>query len=161
MVTQVLALAVKSYEKTGQTYTPIQFVDDFLAGLVLFDQQGKFPSAIKKALDNDLVRPSVTNNHLVKLIAAYPMGCPETTLTAFGLQEAFQAFPSLARKELIMQMAGGPTLRYLAEEAIVIENIAQRLTNEFASRFSPGKVYAARAAEGLLSQVITTPTFTG
>ncbi|TMD22539.1 MAG: hypothetical protein E6J04_21600 [Chloroflexi bacterium] len=51
MVTQALALAVKSYEKTGQAYTPMQFVDDFLTGLVLFDQQGKFPTAVKKALD--------------------------------------------------------------------------------------------------------------
>lgn len=161
MVTQVLALAVKNYEKTGQVYTPVQFVDDFLAGLVLFDQQGKFSSAVKKALDNDLVRQSAINRVVVKLIAAYPMGCSETTLRAFELEEAFQVFPSLARKELIIQMAGGPTLRYLAEEAIVSENIAQRLTNEFASRFSPGKVYAARAAEGLLAQVITIPAFTG
>ncbi len=161
MVTQVLALAVKSYEKSGQAYTPAQFVDDFLAGLVLFDQQGKFPTAVKKALDNDLVRSSEINKQVVKLLAAYPMGCSDTTLTAFELLEAFQAFPSLARKELIIQLAGGPTLRYLAEEVVVIENIAQRLTNEFVSRFSPGKVYAARAAEGLLAQVITTPTFTG
>src|SRR5258706_1340940 len=161
MVTQVLALAVRNYEKTDQAYTPVQFVDDFLSGLVLFDQQGKFPTAVKKALDNDLVRPSEVNKQVVKLLAAYPMGCPDATLTEFELVEAFQVFPSLARKELIMQMAGGPTLRYLAEEAIVIENIAQRLTNEFASRFSPGKVYASRAAEGLLLQVIIAPAFTG
>ena len=129
--------------------------------MVLFDQQGKFPTAVKKALDNDLVRSSEINKQVVKLLAAYPMGCSDTTLTAFELLEAFQAFPSLARKELIIQLAGGPTLRYLAEEVVVIENIAQRLTNEFVSRFSPGKVYAARAAEGLLAQVITIPTFTG
>ena len=161
MVTQALALAVKSYESTGQAYTPLQFVDDFLMGLVLFDQQGKFPSAVKKALDNDLVRSSETNKQTVKLLAAYPMGCSDTTLDEFDLLDAFQAFPSLARKELIMQLAGGPTLRYLAEEIVVIENIAQRLTNEFASRFSPGKVYASRAADGLLSQVIISSTFVG
>ncbi|MFL5590734.1 MAG: hypothetical protein ACJ8DI_24215 [Ktedonobacteraceae bacterium] len=161
MVTQALALAVKSYEKTGQAYTPMQFVDDFLTGLVLFDQQGKFPTAVKKALDNDLVRSSETNKQVIKLMAAYPMGCSETTLAEFELLEAFQALPSLARMELIVQLAGGPTLRYLAEEVVVSENIAHRLTNEFASRFSPGKVYASRAAEGLLSQVITTPAFAG
>lgn len=161
MVTQAFALAVKSYEKTGQAYTPVQFVDDFLTGLVLFDQQGKFPTAVKKAIDNDLVRPSETNKQVVKLIAAYPMGCSDITLTEFGLLEAFQAFPSLARKELIIQLAGGPTLRYLAEEAVVSENIAQRLTNEFVSRFSPGKAYSARAADGLLAQVIAAPAFAG
>lgn len=161
MVTQALALAVKSYEKTGQVYTPLQFVDDFLTGLVLFDQQGKFPTAVKKALDNDLVRSSGTNKHVIKLLAAYPMGCSEKVLAEFDLLEAFQAFPSLARKELIMQLAGGPTLYYLAEEIVVIENIAQRLTNEFASRFAPGKTYASRAADGLLSQVLISPTFVG
>ena len=161
MVTQALALAVKSYEKIGQPYTPLQFVDDFLMGLVLFDQQGKFPTVVKKALDNDLVRSSETKQQVVKLLAAYPMGCSERTLAEFSLLEAFQVFPPLAYMELIMQLAGGPTLLSLAEEAVVIQNIAQRLTNEFASRFSPGKVYASRAAEGLLWQVLATPAFAG
>jgi hypothetical protein len=161
MVTMALALAVKSYENTSQVYTPLQFVDDFLTGLVQFDQQGKFPSAVKKALSNDQIRSSETNKQVVKLLAAYPMGCSEMTLVEFNLLEAFQAFPSLARKELVMQLAGGPTLLYLVEETVVIEDIAQRLTNEFASRYSPGKVYAARAAEGLIGQVIVTPTFVG
>jgi len=161
MVTQALALAIKNYEKTEQAYTPLQFVDDFLTGLVLFDQQGKFPTAVKMALDNDLVRSSETNKQVVKLLAAYPMGCSETVLAEFEILEAFQAFPSLARKELILQLAGGPTLRYLTEEIVVSENIAQRLTNEFASRFSPGKLYASRAVEGILSQVIITPAFSG
>ncbi len=161
MVTQALALAVKSYEKTEQAYTPLQFVEDFLTGLVLFDQQGKFPTAVKMALDNDLVRSSEVNKQVVKLLAAYPMGCSETVLAEFEMLEAYQSFPSLARKELILQLAGGPTLRYLTEEIVVSENIAQRLTNEFASRFSPGKLYASRAVEGLLSQVIITPAFSG
>src|SRR5438045_9442026 len=54
-----------------------------------------------------------------------------------------------------------PYTTLFRSEVVVSENMAQRLTNEFASRFSPGKVYASRAAEGLLSQVITTPAFTG
>src|SRR5204862_4117464 len=118
MVTQALALAVKTYEKTGQAYTPMQFVDDFLTGLVLFDQQGKFPTAVKRALDNDLVRSSETNKQVIKLIAAYPLGCSETTLAEFELLEDFQALPSLASMELIVQLAVGHTLLYLYEELV-------------------------------------------
>jgi len=161
MVTQALVLAIKHYEKTGQAYTPIQFVDDFLTGQLLFDQQGKFSSAVKKAIDNDQVRASKTNKELIKLLAAYPMGCSEIILKAFGYLDLFREFPPLARRELIMQMAGGPTLRYLAEDIAVNENIVQRLTAEFASRFSPGKTYAVRATEGLLLQVIIAQVFAG
>src|SRR5438045_6229512 len=39
-----------------------------------------------------------------------------------------------------------PYTTLFRSEVVVSENIAQRLTNEFASRFSPGKVYASRAA---------------
>ena len=161
MVTQALVLAIKHFEKTGQSYTPIQFVDDFLTGQMLFDQQGKFSSSIKRALDNDQVRKSKTNKEMIKLLAAYPMGCSETILKAFGYLDLFREFPPLARRELIMQMAGGPTLRYLAEDIAVNENIVQRLTAEFASRFSPGKTYSVRATEGLLSQVIIAQAFAG
>jgi hypothetical protein len=161
MVTQALVLAIKHYEKTGQAYTPIQFVEDFLAGQMLFDQQGKFPSAVKKALENDQVRTSDTYKDMIKLLAAYPMGCAEMTLKSFGYLEPFREFPALARRELIVQMAGGPTLRYLSEELVANEDIVQRLTSEFANRFSPGKTYAARAAEGFLSQVIISQAFAG
>ena len=139
MVTQAFALAIKSYEKTEQPYTPIQFVDDFIKGQVVFDQQGKFPSSVKKALENSQVRSSETNKEVVKLLAAFPMGCSESILTAFDYAESFSVFPALARRELIMPMSGGYTLRSLAEDNVVSENIVQRLTTEFASRFSQVK----------------------
>jgi len=161
MVTQALALAIKHYEKTGQAYTPVQFVDDFLAGQLLFDQQGKFSSAVKKALENDQVRKSDSYKDMIKLLAAYPMGCAETTIRNFGYSEAFREFPALARRELIVQMAGGPTLRYLSEELIANENIVQRLTSEFANRFSPGRTYATRAADGFLSHIVIEQAFAG
>jgi len=151
---------IKQYEPFFSS-TPIQFVDDFLAGQMLFDQQGKFPSAVKKALENDQVRTSDTYKDMIKLLAAYPMGCAEMTLKSFGYLEPFREFPALARRELIVQMAGGPTLRYLSEELVANEDIVQRLTSEFANRFSPGKTYAARAAEGFLSQVIIAQAFAG
>jgi len=161
MVTQAFTLAIRSYEKTGQAYTPIQFVDDFLNGQVIFDQQGKFPSSVKKALENDQVRSLEANKEVVKLLAAFPMGCADSTLDAFGYAESFRSFPPLARRELIMSMSGGDTLRYLAEDIIINENVVQRLTTEFASRFAPGKSYAMRAAEGFLSQVVVSQVFSG
>lgn len=159
MVTQAFALAIKSYEKTEQPYTPIQFVDDFIIGQVVFDQQGKFPSSVRKALENNQVRSSETNKEVVKLLAAFPMGCSEDALTAFGYTEGFSVFPAVARRELIMPMSGGYTLRSLAEDNVVSENIVQRLTTEFASRFSPGKSYAIRAVDGFLSQIILSQVF--
>lgn len=159
MVTLALALAIRSYEKTDQQYTPIQFVDDFLEGQVSFDQQGKFPTAVKKALANTLVREDELRKQVIKLVAAYPMGCSEEVFTAFGLLAAFQNFPPVARRELIAQVSGGYTLSYLAEESVASESVAQRLTTEFVNRFSPGKSYAARAADAMFSQIIVGQAF--
>ena len=160
MVTNALSLAVKSYEKTSTPYTPIQFVDDFLAGQLLFDQRGKFVASVRKALDNRDVKTSGINQQVIKLLAAFPMGCPESMLLRFDLWDAFQAFPPLARRELVMQLSGGYILRYLAEEETPPEQIEQRLTKEFVTRYAPGKTYAERAAEGFLRQVLIEPTFT-
>lgn len=161
MVTLVLALAVRNYEKTGQQYTPIQFVNDFLDGQVSFVQQGKFPTEVKKALANDLVRGDEVRKQVIKLLAAYPMGCSDETLKAFDLLEEFQNFPPVARRELIARVSGGYTLSYLAEESVASESVAQRLTTEFVNRFSPGKMYATQAADAMFSQIIVGQALSG
>lgn len=159
MVTNALSLAVKHFERTSTPYTPIKFVDDFLAGQLLYDQRGKFVTSVRKALDNRDVKTSESNQQVIKLLAAFPMGSPESMLRRFDLWDAFQAFPPLARRELVTQLSGGYILRYLAEEEIPPEQIEQRLTKEFVTRYAPGKTYAEWAAEGFFRQVLIEPTF--
>jgi hypothetical protein len=161
MVTNVFVLGVKHYQKTRTPYTPIQFVDDFIAGQVLFDQRGKFVAAVKTALDNPEVRTSEQNRRVVKLLSAYPLGCPENTLERFNLLESFRTFPPLARRELVLHQSGGYMLRYLTEEEVEPEQIEQRLTKEFVQRYAPGKKYALRAASGFTQQVLLEPAFSG
>lgn len=159
MVTNALSLAVKHYEARHTPYTPLNFVDDFLAGQVLFDQRGKFSTAVKKALDNKDIQSSAASQQVVKLLAAFPAGCPEATLSRFDLLDSFQAFPPLARRDLISRLAEGHTLRLLLEDERPPEPIEQRLIQEFVSRFTPGKKYAQMAAEGFLKQVLLSDTF--
>ncbi|MGH2506115.1 MAG: hypothetical protein ACRDHZ_01630, partial [Ktedonobacteraceae bacterium] len=161
MVTQVLKLAIQSYVKTEQAYTPLQFVDDFLAGQVMFDRQGRFAPAVKKALGNAQVKGSEEYQAVVKMLAAYPLGCSEKTLEAFGYLDVFRTLPALARRDLTIQLSGGSTLRSLAEENRATENIVQRLTAEFAGRFSPGKSYAKHVVDGFFTYVLEQQTFIG
>lgn len=160
-VTYAMALAIKHYEKTSQAYSPMHFVNDALAGLMVFDQRGKFSSALKKALDNPEVRINETLQQVVKLLGAYPLGCSEETLKHFELLESFQAFPPLARRELILKQSGGYILRYMAEEEQPPEQIDQRLTKEFVGRYSPNKTYAGYAVSGFIQQVLLEPVFAG
>lgn len=158
-VTHALILAIRHFSRTNAGYEPVQFVDDFLAGQMLFDQRGKFATSVKKALDNGEVRSSPEYQKVVKFIAAYPMGCTDALLQRFQLTAAFASFPPLARRELIVQQAGGFILRYMAEEEIEPEQIEQRLIKEFVSRFTPTRTYATRAAEGFMRQVLLEPSF--
>ena len=93
MVTFALSLAVQHFERSSTPYTPIDFVNDFLAGQVLFDQRGKFATFVRKALDNRDVKASEINQQVIKMLSAFPMGCPESMLRRFDLWDAFQAFP--------------------------------------------------------------------
>jgi len=159
MVTNALSLAVGHYEQSRTPYAPLRFVNDFLDGLVRFDQRGKFPAAVKKALENVQVSASDDFQDVVKLLAAYPAGCPEEMLSRFNLVDSFRAFPPLARKELVVRRAEGHTLRYLLEEERPPEQIEQRLTQEFVARYAPGPKYAQMAATGFLEQVLLEETF--
>lgn len=159
MVTNAMALGIKHYDKTGEPYTPIHLVNDFLAGFMVFDQRGKFGLSVKKALDNSEVRATQSNQQLIKLMSAFPMGCTEEMLAKYELLSTFQSFPPLARRELIIQLSGGYILRYLAEVETQPEQIEQRLTKEFVGRFSPNKDYADKAANGFFLQFLAEPTF--
>lgn len=160
-VTNAMALAIKHHEKSNQPYTPLNFVNDFLAGQMVFDQRGKFGTAVKKALDNPEVRVSEENQNLIKFLSAYPLGCTEKLLSQFELAETFHNFPALARRELIAQLSGGYILRALSEEELPPEQIEQRLVKEFVARFAPSKGYAQSAADGFLRQVLLDSTFAG
>lgn len=159
MVTNALSLAVKHYEQRRAAYTPLQFVDDFLAGQVHFDQRGKFVTAVNKALENAEVRDSAPNQKVIKLLAAFPAGCSDEMLKRFDLQEAFDTFPPLARKDLFSLLSEGYTLRYLLEEDRPPEAIEQRLTQEFVKRYAPNPTYAYMAAQGFLHLILLSDTF--
>lgn len=161
MVTKALTLAIKHYETKHKPYTPLNLVDDFLAGQLLFDQRGKFGTAVKKALDTKDVQASEMNQQVIKLLAAFPYGCSEGTLAHFKLLDDFKKFPPLSRKELIYGLAEGQTLRALLEDERPPEQIEQRLIREFVARFSPSKKYAEMAADGFLWQLLLSDTFKG
>lgn len=161
MVTNALSLAVAHYEKHRTVYTPLHFVNEFLEGQVLFDQRGKFATAVRKALDNVEVQSAEPYQNVVKLLAAYPAGCPEPVLARFDLKASFLSFPALARRELVVERSEGYTLRYLLEDDRPPEYVEQRLTSEFARRYAPGAKYAGMAAQGLLVHVLLEETFGG
>lgn len=160
MVTHAFSLAVRHFGKSAAAYTPINFVDDFLAGQMVFDQRGKFTNAVKKALANPEIRDSEVHQDVVKLLSAYPMGCSDALLEQNGLLRDFQSFPPLARQELVLRQAGGYIIRYLAEEEVEPEQIEQRLTKDFINRYAPSKAYAERAAQGFVSRVLLEQAFT-
>lgn len=159
MVTNALSLAVKHYDESRVAYTPLRFVDDFLAGQVQFDQRGKFVTAVNKALENAEVHDSEINRNVIKLLAAFPSGCPDELVQRFDLLQGFNAFPPLARKDLFALLSEGYTLRYLLEEERPPEAIEQRLTQEFVKRYAPNTAYGVMAAKGFLNLILLSDTF--
>jgi len=161
LATAAFSLAIGHYDQHHTPYTPLHLVDDYVAGLVRFDAQGKFRTAVKKALENAEVAASLPFQQVAKMLAAFPAGCSEEILAHFELLDSFHAFPPLARKELIVRRAEGHTLRYLLEEDRPPEQIEQRLTQEFVARYRPDSKHARMAASGFLAHVLLEETFRG
>ena len=132
-------------------YTPLQFVNNFLEGLVLFDQRGKFPVSTKKALDNSHYFADEENQNAISCWQLSRPAARENILNALNFCKHSKNSRRWRAAELVVQLSEGHTLRYMLEEDCPPELIEQRLTQEFVSRFVTK--YAAMATSGFLDHI--------
>lgn len=118
-VVDVFQCAIRHFEKTGQTYTPVALIDDFLTGQISFDMQANpIRFAVEEALGL-LSRHAATEAHrrAIKLWAAFPEhGCPDEVLETYGAKEAAYELSEQhgIHGPLITYQSVGYTLRKLA-----------------------------------------------
>jgi hypothetical protein len=118
-VIDVFQCALRHHDKTGETYSPLALIDDFLTGQISFDMQANpIRFAVEDALS--LLKNQITTDahrRAIKLWAAFPEhGCPDEVLDAYEAKEAAYELSEMhgVHGPLLTYQSVGYTLRKLA-----------------------------------------------
>lgn len=99
------------YIITGQTYTPMQLIDDFLSGDIVFDGDAStISSLVTEFTSYAYFRQSEAHLKALKLLAAFPRGCPPEIADRYGVLETFLAVTSELRGDIVTHLPEGYAL---------------------------------------------------
>ena len=117
-VINVFKRIAQHYQKNQRPYTPIDLMDDYLQGHIVFEgREAKLTSALHRLLELPAVKGNSPRQQAVKLLAAFPRGVDERKAS-----ELYSVIEDLADKERwlgehITQLAEGYALVALQEHA--------------------------------------------
>lgn len=163
-VVDALQCAIRHYDKTGEIYTPIDLIDDFMNGQMSFDT-GQITNAgqvhtIRSAVEDVLALGNIikTPEHrkAVKLWAAFPEhGCPDEVLKEFEVpQQVADEISHHGHGELLTYQTSGYTLRKLASFTPGGE-IVERIARDFWRAYRDEDPQWAEAAQrGFINAVL-------
>lgn len=104
---------VASVWERGKTvsYTPICLIDDLVSGAVRFDgDRSVVPALVAELLNFPYFQRSPARAQALKLIAAFPRGCPRTLAARYGLDSAWMELNDDLRGEIVTELDEGLAL---------------------------------------------------
>lgn len=95
----------------NQAYTPIDLIDDFLTGDIKFDgDRGKIASLVNEICSYDYIRRSSARVQIIKLISAFPRGCPPEVADRYSIRETYDFLLDELRGEILIELPEGVAL---------------------------------------------------
>jgi|GEM_PF-1691437 len=102
--------AIACYQDRGRSYNPVDLIDDFLQGNIRFQAQAnKIRTVTRQALGSAAV-DTPEKIRAIKLMAAFPRGCPVEVQKRYGVYEAVNALSRQVHGELMTHLSEGYTL---------------------------------------------------
>lgn len=163
-VVDALQCAIRHFDKTGEQYTPIDLIDDFMNGQMSFDtgqitnagQVHTIRSAVEDVLTLGNLVKTLEHRQAIKLWAAFPEhGCPDEVLEEFGVsRKAADEISHHGHGELLTYQTSGYTLRKLASftpGGEIVERIARDFWREYRDE---DPQWAEVAQRGFMSGVL-------
>lgn len=99
------------YARNERTYTPLQLIDDFLTGDIIFDGDANtIASLITEFAGYAYFKHTDANLAVLKLLAAFPAGCPPELAERYGILETFKQVTSDLRGDIVTLLPGGYAL---------------------------------------------------
>ena len=97
--------------QTSNGYTPIDLIDDLLDGTIRFDgDRGVVPALVADLLNSPYFQRSAERTRVLKLIAAFPRGCPEQVAARYDLAQAWRELNDDLRGEIVTETEEGLAL---------------------------------------------------
>ncbi len=94
-----------------QAYSPIDLINDFLTGDIRFDgDRGKIASLVNEITSYDYIKRSHERVETIKLIAAFPRGCPPEVADKYKIRESYNYLLDELRGEILVELPEGVAL---------------------------------------------------
>lgn len=92
-------------------YTPLDLIDDFLIGAIKFDgDRNKIASLVTELTGYDYIKRIPSRVNTLKLIAAFPRGCPREVAEQYSLADTFDQLADELRGEILTGLPEGIAL---------------------------------------------------
>lgn len=102
--------AILCYHDQERSYTPIDLIDDFLESNIRFQAQADTIKRVTRQVLNSTVVDTPAKAQAIKLMAAFPRGCPIPVQEEYGAHETIKALSKQAHGELMTHLVEGYTL---------------------------------------------------
>lgn len=92
-------------------YSPIDLVNDFVGGEIRFDgDRNKMASLVNELTSYDYIRRLPARVKTLKLMAAFPRGCPREIAESYNLADEFEQLTDELRGEIVIELPEGTAL---------------------------------------------------
>ena len=113
-VIEAMRYAIECYDRTGQGISPIDLMDAYLSKNIAYDSGGKLVEAVSEVLQSKHVEQQDLGDQVIKLMSAFPMGCPEEMFGEYGLRDEKDELSKKIYTEYLFKFSEGVSLRGLA-----------------------------------------------
>jgi len=153
-VINIFKLIFSYYENTGKKYTAIDLIDNYLDGKIVYDGPNeKIVSVVKDSLSSDRVK-SDGDKQVIKLLAAFPKGCPLDILEKYGVKNNFDELSKSLLGDVIKRLAEGPTLTELSKTADGETSTTDELIKKFRDYYSKEDICAYESKSAFIKYIL-------
>jgi hypothetical protein len=135
-VIEAMRCGIEHYDETGHRFSPIDLMNAYIGRRVAFDVGGKLIAAVTEVLQSKEVEQIPGGDRVIKLMAAFPMGCPEERFEAYGLASEKDEISKRLYTEYLFKFPEGISLRGLARTERGAEPRFIALTKDFIQNYS-------------------------
>jgi hypothetical protein len=145
--------AILCYQDQARAYTPIDLIDDFLESNIRFQAQSdKIKTVTRQALNSALVN-TPEKAQAVKLMAAFPRGCPVRVQKDYNLYDAVNVLSKDYHGELMTHLAEGYTLLGLSRSEGATRTVDLVITRFWRS-YEEDELHLESAIKAFISRLL-------
>ncbi|MBF0103455.1 MAG: hypothetical protein HQK77_21340, partial [Desulfobacterales bacterium] len=128
---------INYYMKNNELFTPIDLINGYYDKKFTYTSEAKIYKILNSIFSNKIINASEEYKSLIKLICAFPKGCPEAIIEKYGLKTAFDSLINQVWGDIIIQNSFGYALALIQEQAASGQAPKfLRFVKNFANKFS-------------------------